>query len=516
MITFGDIPRKGAKVYPEKTAIIFEETRLTYSSFDERINRLANALINLGYKKGERVAILSENTHKFMEVYFAAAKAGLSVTPLNIRLSDNELAYIINDSESTAMFMGDTYEERIIGMRSQLKNIRNYITLDKQFEGCLLYENILKESSTSDPFRDGDENDMAILMYTGGTTGLPKGVMMSHRNIMVGAYSQIVAHSLTRHDIECYQLALFHISFWCVYCTLMVMGSVVLLRRVDLKNIVQTIQIEKCTHIVMVPTILVWLLDLPELDKYDLSSLRLITYGGSPIAPDVLKRCIYKFGNIFDQGYGLTEACPFGTVMNPEDHFYEGPKTKLLGSIGKEGMTVELLVLDENDKPVKPGELGEICLRGKNIMMGYWKNPKQTAETLRNGWLHTGDFGVTDEEGFVYLKDRKSDMIITGGENVYPKEVEDILSENKAVQECAVTSAPDEKWGERVQAVVVLKEGRTATESELINHCKGKLAGYKCPKKIEFWEKLPKSAVGKIQRGEIKKHFWKGRDRQIG
>jgi acyl-CoA synthetase (AMP-forming)/AMP-acid ligase II len=516
MITFGDIPRKGAKVCPDKTAVIFEDTRLTYRTFNERINRLANALIKLGYKEGERVAILAENTHKYMEVYFAASKAGMSVTPLNIRLANNEFAYIINDSESAAMFLGDGYEKRILDMRGQLKNIRHYITLDNHLEGCLLYEKILEESSPEDPYRDGDEDDMAILMYTGGTTGLPKGVMMSHRNLMTGAYSQIVGHSMTRHDIECYQLGQFHVSVWGIYCTFMVMGTVVILRRVDLKNIVETIQNEKCTHIVMVPTILVWLLDLPDLDKYDLSSLRLITYGGSPISPEVLKRCINKFGKIFDQGYGLTEACPFGTVMFPEDHYFEGTKIKLLSSIGKEGMTVELLVLDENDKPVKPGETGEICLRGKNNMMGYWKNPELTAETLRNGWLHTGDFGTVDEEGYIYLKDRKSDMIITGGENVYPKEVEDILVEHPAVQECAVASAPDEKWGERVQAVVLLKKGHEATESELITHCKERLAGYKCPKKIEFWDSVPKSALGKIQRNMVKKEFWKGRDRQIG
>jgi long-chain acyl-CoA synthetase len=516
MITFGDIPRKGAKVCPEKTAIIFEETKLTYRLFDERINRLANALINLGYKKGERVAILSENSHKFMEVYFAAAKAGMSVTPLNFRLSDNELAYILNDSEAVVLFIGDAYEERATGQRSKLQNVKDWITLDNPIDGCLFYDDLIKESSPSDPFRDGDENDIAILMYTGGTTGLPKGVMLSHRNLLTAAYSQIVAHTLTRHDIECFQLAQFHASVWGVYCILMVGGTVVILRRVDLKNIVQTIQNEKCTHIVMVPTILVWLLDLPDLDQYDLSSLRLITYAGSPMSPDVLKRCIKKFGNIFTQGYGLTEAGPFGTIFYPEDHFTEGTKTKLLNSIGKEGMTVELRVLDQNDKPVKPGEIGEISLKGKNIMMGYWKNPKLTAETLRGGWLHTGDVGTVDEEGYVYLKDRKADMIITGGENVYPKEVEDILSEHQAVQECVATSAPDEKWGERVQAVVVLKEGHKTTEKELIDHCKGKLAGYKCPKKIDFWDKLPKTTVGKIQRNEVKKQFWKGKDRQIG
>ena len=516
MYTIGDVPRKGATLFPDKVAMVFEGTRITYREMNERVNRFTNALIELGCEKGDRLTILSENTYKYMEVYFAAAKAGMSVTPLNFRLSDKELIHIVNDSEAVIFVAGDGYEERSQGLREALQNIRTWISLGKEDEGYLSYEKLIKGASAADPNLEVDEDDMAILMYTGGTTGLPKGVMLAHRNLLTAAYGLIIIFSMTRHDIECYLLPLFHISFWPALCLHMVGGTVVILPRVDVPDILRNIQEMKCTSINLVPTLLGWILNYPELDKFDLSSLRLIKYAGSPMPQDMLKRCINKFGNIFSQGYGLTEAAPLVTALFPEDHDYDGPRAHLLKSVGKEGTTVEVCVVDEKDEPVKPSQVGEIVARGKNIMMGYWKNPELTAETLRGGWLHTGDMGTVDEEGYIYLVDRKADMIITGGENVYPKETEDILYEHQAIQECAVVSAPDEKWGERVQAVVVLREGFKTTEEELIRHCKERLAGYKCPKKIEIWDEIPKTPVGKILRKDIRKHFWEGHEKVIG
>jgi long-chain acyl-CoA synthetase len=516
MYTLGDIPKKGATLFPEKTALVFEGIRISYREMNNRVNRFANALIALGCKKGERLAILSENTHKFLEVYFAAAKAGMSVTPLNFRLSDSELTHIVNDSEAGICIAGNGYEERFQALNDELENIKTWIALDGHFKGYLYYEDLIRGASGEEPRVEINEDDLMILMYTGGTTGLPKGAMLSHRNLLSAMYGLIIGYSFTRNDIECFILPLFHVSFWPALCVLMVGGTVAIVRRPDLQEVLQVIQDEKCTHINLVPTLLGWILALPNLDDFDLSSLRIISYAGSPMPPEVLKRCINKFGNIFSQGYGLTEAAPLCTVFFPEDHAFEGPKAGLLKSVGKEGATVELRILDENDKPVKPGEVGEIAAMGKNIMMGYWKNPQLTAKTLRGGWLHTGDIGTIDAEGYIYLVDRKADMIITGGENVYPKETEDVLYEHPAVQECAVASAPDEKWGERVQAVVVLKEGHTVTEEELIQHSKKRLAGYKCPKKIEFWDELPKTPVGKIIRKKVKEYYWGGQDKLIG
>lgn len=516
MYTLGDVSRRNAAIFRDKVALVFEQSRVTYQELDERVNRLANALIGLGCIKGDRLTILSENTHKYIEVYFAAAKAGMSVTPLNFRLSDKELVHIVNDSEACVFIAGDVYEARSLGLKNELKNIKSWVALDNRYDGYLYYEDLLKEAPASDPLVQVDEDKMAILMYTGGTTGLPKGVMLSHRNLLTSSIGFIIACCFTRHDTECFVLPLFHISLWPALCLLMVGGTVVIIRRPDLEEIVRLIRDEKCTHVNLVPTILGWILNLPNLDEFDLSSLRLITYAGSPMAPEVLKNAILKFGNIFAQAYGLTEAAPLVSFLMEEDHVLEGPKAKLLSSAGREGPHGEARVFDANDLPVKPGEIGEIVTRGKHVMMGYWKNPGLTRETLKGGWLHTGDVGTVDEEGYIYLLDRKADMIVTGGENVYPKETEEVLYEHPSVQECAVVSAPDDRWGERVQATVVLRAGHSATEEELINHCKAKLAGYKCPKAIEFWEELPKTPVGKILRRDVKRHYWKDKGKSIG
>ena len=517
MYVLGDVIRKGATVFPEKVAMVFEGRQRTYREMDYRVNRFANALNKLGCKKGDRLAILSENNDKYVEIYFAAAKLGMSVVPLNFRLSDRELIHIVNDSEAIIYIAGEGFEERSFRIKSELKNIKHWIILEDKFKTSetFIFEELIESSDSDDPLVDVDENEMVILMYTGGTTGVPKGVMLSHRNILTSALGWIICCSFTRHDTTCFILPLFHIALWPVICLLMVGGRVVICRRPEIEKILQLIENEKCTHINLVPTLLGWILEHPTLNKFDLSSLRLITYAGSPIAPEVLKKAIKKFGNIFAQGYGLTEAAPLVTFLFPEDHILEGEKAKRLVSAGRPNPMTEVKVVDENDKAVKPGEVGEIVARGKNIMEGYWKQPELTKETLKGGWLHTGDVGKFDEDGYIYLLDRKADMIVTGGENVYPKETEDILYEHPSVQECVVVSAPDEKWGERVQAVVVLKKGHIATEEELINYCKSKLAGYKCPKKIEFWESLPKTPVGKILRREVKKHFWQGKERTI-
>jgi acyl-CoA synthetase (AMP-forming)/AMP-acid ligase II len=254
------------------------------------------------------------------------------------------------------------------------------------------------------------------------------------------------------------------------------------------------------------------MLEAPEAKQFDVSSLRLMTYAGSPIPEQVLRRCIERFGHIFAQIYGLTEGGG-GTALMQEDHVVDGPRSKLLRSAGKELLLTEVRVVDDAGNRVPPGVAGEIVIRGANVMMGYWKKPEQTAAALRDGWLHIGRM---DEEGYLYLVDRKADMIVTGGENVYPTEAENVLYKHPRVLECVVVSAPDDNWGERVQAVVVLKPGPPLTEQELIDYCKERLAGYKCPKKIDFWETLPKSAVGKLLRRDVKAKFWQGRDRRIG
>jgi long-chain acyl-CoA synthetase len=339
--------------------------------------------------------------------------------------------------------------------------------------------------------------------------------MMSHRNLMTAVLSATIAMGFTKEDATCFVLPLFHVSFWPALSALMVGGKVAINRKPDLNSILKLIQDEKCTHINAVPTLYGWLLQFADVDAYDLSSLHSITYAGSPMPIELLKQCIRKFGNILSQAYGMTEA--LGVSQLPEwDHFLEGEKSKLLSSAGKPSYCAEVKIFDEHDQPAKTGEIGEIVVRGKHVMLGYWKNPEMTQQALRGGWYHSGDMGYMDEDGYLYLVDRKADMIVTGGENVYPKEVEDVLYEHPAVSMAAVVSAPDKKWGERVQAVVVLKPGQSATEEEIINYCKKRLGGYKCPKAIEFWDSLPTTPIGKILRKDVKKKFWEGHERSIG
>jgi long-chain acyl-CoA synthetase len=517
MRTLGDIPRKGAKLHAGKEAIVYEGVRLTYALFDFRINRLANALLGLGCRKSERIAILSENCHQFLEVYFAAAKAGLVVVPLNFRLRQNEIVQIVSDSEPTVFFVGPGYEDVAVAIKPFSPSIRTWVTFDGLPHSSSLhcYEDLIRGASDADPLVPVDENELAILMYTGGTTGLAKGVMLSHRNLLSLTLEAILKLQFSQDDTTCFLLPLFHVSFWPALCCLAVGGRVVILRRPEVEAVLQHIQDEKCTHVNAVPTLYNWLLDCPQIERFDLSSLRLVTYAGSPMPEEVLRRCIGKFGNILAQAYGLTEAAPVSFLM-PGEHVPNGPRSRLLSSAGREGLTVEIRIVDDNGSPVSNGEVGEVTVRGANVMLGYWKNEQLTREKLRDGWLHTGDVGRLDAEGYLYLVDRKADMIITGGENVYPKETEDVLYQHPAVRECALVSAPDARWGERVQAVVVLRNDASATEEELISFCKSRLAGYKCPKKVVFQNTLPKSAVGKILRREIKKEFWKEKERSIG
>ena len=519
MYILGDIPRCGALIWPDNIAVVFEGERHTYKQFNERINRFANFLIESGCKKGDGLAVMADNCAKYLEVYFSAAKIGVRVTPINVRLGDDEIAFIINDSETTFIAVGDGYEGKFEKIKDSLKKIKTWVTLDNYMPGFLDYEKLLGQSSVVEPDIDKydvQENDLAILMYTGGTTGLPKGVMLSHRSAMLAGISAALLSGFRDDDSTCFVLPIFHVSWWPILAILLVGGKVCINRKPDLDMIFKLIEDEKCTHMNLVPTIYGWMVDYPNVEKYDLSSLRLLSYAGSPFPVEVLKKCIKKFGNKFGQGYGATETAGAAiAALGWYDHHLEGPKSKYLASAGKPAPNGRVKIVDENDQTLGPGEYGEICAKGEHIMLGYWKNPKLTAEVLKGGWYHTGDMGYMDEEGFIFMTDRKADMIISGGENVYPKEVEDIIYAHPAVKECTVVSAPDAKWGEVVQAVVVLHPGKQATEQQIIEHCKKTLAGYKCPKAVAFWSDIPKTVVGKIVKKDIKKKFWEGKDRMI-
>lgn len=516
MYTLGDIPRKNAVAHPDREAVVFEGRRMVYGELDRRVNRLANGLLKLGFTPGDRLAVLEENTDTYLEVYFAAAKVGMSVTPLNYRLSEAEIRGIVEDSGAVCFFAGGAYNEVSLTLKDELPGIRAWISLDGSESSFTDYEAFLADSPDTDGFDPVDERELAVLMYTGGTTGLPKGVMLSHRNIMTGIINCNLMYNFGPEDSTCMVLPLFHVSFWPAFCLLLSGGKVVVNRKPDLTGILSLIQQEKCTHMNLVPTIYGWLLQFCDVSAFDLSSLRSLSYAGSPFPPALLKQCMETFGPIFAQGYGATETAGGAiTVLSDRDHVLSGPGADRLSSAGKAALCADVRVVDIHGHALPPGEIGEITARGKHIMEGYWKNPGLTEKVIRNGWYHTGDMGYLDRDNYLFLVDRKADMIVTGGENVYPKEVEDVLYEHPAVAMAAVVSAPDDRWGERVQAVVTLKPDQAVNETDLLAFCKTRLSGYKCPKALEIWKEVPTTPVGKILRKDVKKKFWKGKDRLI-
>jgi long-chain acyl-CoA synthetase len=516
MFTLCDITAKRARLGGQHEALVFEDTRLTYAQLHERAVSPARALLARGFKPGDRMALLAENSHRFAELMFAAAHAGLVFTPLNYRLTPRELAFMLEDSDAEALFADDACWDIAQSVRGAGRADRPLYALGKGAGAAAAHDQLVAEGADA-PTLDVEvsENDLAMLIYTGGTTGLPKGVMLTHRNLVASTVSIVTELKFTEDDTTLMVLPMFHVAVWQVLCHLMVGARVVLRARVDLADVLATIQRERCTSMNAVPTLYNWILSFPELDKYDLSSLRLLMYGGSPFPEDVLRRCIRRFGQIFTQGYGLTEAAPGVSFLAAKDHVVDGPRSKLLRSAGRELPLCQVRIADADGHDVARGQPGEVLVRGANVMKGYWNNEALTRDRPRGGWLHTGDIGTMDEDGYFYLLDRKADMIVTGGENVYPTEVEAVLYQHPAVQECIVASAPDEKWGERVQAAVVLRQGQPVTEGDLLAFCRERLANYKCPKRIELRTTLPRSLVGKLLRKDVRNDFWDGAERQI-
>jgi long-chain acyl-CoA synthetase len=516
MYSLGDITGKRARLGGTNEALVFDDVRLTYAQFHDHTEKLARSLLARGLKPGDRLAVLAENSHRFMELMFASARAGLVFTPLNYRLTQGELAFMLEDSGAQALFADRACWQTAESVRDSGRAGRPLFAIEPVAGAQATHDQLIDEGAATPPLDVVvDENDLAALIYTGGTTGLPKGVMLSHRNLLTSTASCIAQLNYTERDTTLMVLPMFHVAIWQVLVHLAVGARVVVRARADVADILATIERERCTNMNAVPTLYNWIVSHPELDRYDLSSMRLMSYGGSPFPEEVLRRCIRRFGPIFAEGYGLTEAGPGVSFLSAEDHVVEGPRSKLLRSAGREMLLDEVRIADAEGREVARGQPGEVQVRGPSIMLGYWNNPGLTAERLTNGWLHTGDLGTMDDEGYIFLLDRKADMIVTGGENVYPTEVEAVLYQHPAVQECIVASAPDEKWGERVQAAVVPRKGAVVTEEELLAFCRDRLAKYKAPKHIEFRETLPKTQVGKLLRKDVRNDFWGGAERQI-
>ena len=511
MTLLSDMMNEHAAEQVDAEAVVFESTRLCYGEFNRRVNRLANGLASLGLKRGDHVALLMANCHQYLEAYYALSKAGMVAVPLNWRLSEQELSYIVDHSESAALIADREQAATARALRDKIGRLERLIGVEAPGEDDLIpYEEVIAAGDAAEPGPEGlDPDRMLILMYTGGTTGLPKGVMLSHRNILtsVRAIGEVGMTATGARTL--FALPLFHIANWQAFLFHAMGGSVVVSRSADPREIVELLQRERPVLVNLVPTVYQSMLEIPGIEEIDFSFVARFTASGASMPPEIMRRCERVFGMRFGKGYGLTEAAPAVSSLSPDEYALEGDPVlvKRSRSVGKAFRRVAVAIRREDGSECRPGEEGEITVAGENVMLGYWRDPERTGEALRDGWLWTGDMGFVDEDDYLYLVDRKSDMIISGGENVHPTETENALQEHPAVEEVAVVGVPDPRWGEAVKAVVALKPGREALAEELIAFCRQRIAGYKCPKSVDFVAELPKSTVGKILRREVKKKY---------
>ena len=519
--TWADIIYRNALLYPEYEAFIYGKERITFAQFNARVNRLIHALHSMGVKKGEGIGILSWNCLEYADVYGAAMKGGFIISPFNPRLQANELDYLINYSEINTLFVGRELLEMVNQLRPRFPKVKNYISLETSAPGMISHHDLLRAHSEEEPDVQVKEEDPFLIFYTSGTTGTPRGALYTEGRNIENTRTKAIQLGVEPGDKHIMILPLFHIGgyshFWAFFY---VGGSNVIMpqRSFDPAATLQAIQDEKATDIHIVPTHLVTMLALPNISQYDLRSLKRIWYAASPMPTELLRRGMERFGAIFMQGYGQSESGPEITFFPKKSHqVLDKPQEeqKVLASCGQPCVGVHVRIVDENNNDVKPHVVGEVVVQSKMVMVEYWHKPDETRDVMADGWLHTGDMGYYDEKGYVYLVDRKKDMIVTGGENVYPREVEEVLYRHPAVAEAAVIGVPDDLWIERVHAVVVLKEGQHATEDEIMEFCKQHLARYKAPKSVEFVESLPKNPQGKILKRELRKKYWTGSERKI-
>ncbi|HBY93844.1 MAG TPA: AMP-dependent synthetase [Chloroflexi bacterium] len=509
---------RAAHQFPSNVAVKCHGTSYTYAEVNERANRLANGLLALGLQKGDRVGLLVRNCAEYLEIEFGLAKAGLVAAPMNVRLALHDFGYISNDAGISALIFDATFAATVRQLALKLDRPCHLICLGEDHGRFLEYERFLSTCSGSHPEIQVDEDDLHTLMYTSGTTGRPKGVMQTHRNRTTVTFNLLMEmgpHS--QADCILHVAPLTHGTgmFLLPYFT---RGACsIVLQEFTPQLVCETVERERVTVFKLVPTILLRLLAFPELQHYDLSSLHTIIYGASPMPPEKLKQAVRIFGNVFMQLYGQAEAAMSITVLRKEDHVIDGQPeaVRRLASAGCVWPTVELRVRDKDGADLGPGEVGEVAVRGDHVMRGYWKLPEETAEVLRDGWLYTRDMGWLDGYGYLYLVDRKSDMIISGGFNIYPREIEDVLHQHPAVQDVAVVGVPDEEWGEAVKALVVVHRGMRVSAGELAAFCKEHLPSFKKPKTIEFIDAVPRNAYGKPLRRVLRERYWQGFDRRV-
>tara|TARA_R110002110_G_scaffold76898_1_gene202263 strand:+ start:2232 stop:3788 length:1557 start_codon:yes stop_codon:yes gene_type:complete len=518
-VNIGKIPAKTARLAPAREALIDvpNKRRMTYGELDERVRRLGNALATqLGLGKGERVAVLAKNCIEYMEVYFACARIGLIVQPLNWRLGAAELLKIIAGGEPQLLVYSSEYAD-----------IASTLAADAGIPRCLgfgagsdgSYDALLAAASAEEPARSAavGDDDPVLILYTGGTTGESKGALHTHRSLFAGMINQTVAERIVPSDVYMLTGQMFHIPVG-LAMNYMAHGCPLVLINFEAKLALEVIQRERVSAFLGITTMLNWMMAVDNFADYDLSSLRNIQYGGGPMPHSVVKAALEAFPCTMIQGYGQTEGMTM-SFLSQEDHLdaIAGIHPERLSSCGREGFmtTIKLVDADGNTVPRDGNTPGEILVQSEANMVGYWQRPDLTAQTLRDGWMHTGDVAVWDEDGYIFIVDRAKDMIISGGENIYSTQVEAAIHQHPAVLESAVFGIPDAEWGESVKAVVVLKPGMTATEAEIITTASQHLASYQKPRSVDFVDSLPKAPTGKILKRELRDPYWNTGERKV-
>jgi len=510
--TFADIVYRNALLHADNEAFVCGSRRITFTQFNERVNSLIHALCALDVKKGDILGILSWNCLEYADIYGAAMKGGFIASPFNPRLHREELEYLINYSEAKVLFVGPDLMETVNSLRPRIPNVKNCICIESSAPDMVSHDELLATYPSDEPDITVLKDDPFLIFYTSGTTGVPRGALYTHHRKLDNTRIKVMEMGVKPDDKHILVAPMFHIGgdshVWPFFY---IGGSNVIMpqKSFDPDAALQTIEKEKVTDMQIVPTQLNIILSLKNLKDYDLSSLKRIYYAASPMPLELLRKGLEIFGPIFAQGYGQTESGPQVTSLPRKAHqVLDSPpeEQKVLSSCGQPSLGVHVRIVDEKNHDVEPGIVGEIIAQSDSIMVEYWHRPKETREAIINGWLHTGDMGYYDEKGFIYIVDRKKDMIVTGGENVYSREVEEVFYRHPAIAEVAVIGLPDPVWVERVHAVVVLKADANATESEMITFCKEHLASYKAPKSVEFIESLPKSPQGKILKRELVKN----------
>jgi acyl-CoA synthetase (AMP-forming)/AMP-acid ligase II len=503
----------------DRVAVRCGTRQTTFRQFADRVARLAGALQALGMQTGDRVAMLAQNSDRYLEYQMAVPWGGGVLNPCNTRWSEAEILYSLDDSGSSILLVDAAFQALAQSLRGKASTVREWVWCGDgpAPEGMRDYEALIAaHAPIEDVARRGD--DLAGIFYTGGTTGFPKGVMLSHTNLLSSGLALRAEGLAARDNVYLHAAPMFHLADMGLAMPHWIEGSThSVIPAFAPELVLDTIERDRVTHILLVPTMIQMLVDHPAMQRpRDLTSLQMIVYGASPISEAVLDRAMAALPGVqFVQAYGMTELSPVATINPAWCHEQAARSLGRLRSGGRASNCTEVRVVDPQDREVPRGTVGEIVVRGPNVMLGYWNKPEQTAAALKDGWMHTGDGGYMDNEGFVYVVDRQKDMIISGGENVYSAEVENAIAQHPAVATCAVIGVPSADWGESVHAVVVLHQDMTLSAEALIAHTKSLIAGYKCPRTVEFREALPLSGTGKVLKTELRKPFWESRERQV-